>query len=290
MGRLPRVYVEGAVYYVTCTADGGRNLFREDDDVSVYLELLRRYRREFGFSFYGASFEPDSIHLLLEPSSSHTISQIMHALSSNFTKYYNGRYETKGHLFRGRFKAVLIEKGPLLTEALRCLRHRTGYLPGDDMTATVDDAFMSDAASAERFAVRLRKSQCLGSDEFLQRLATAVQPQDRGCRNDQESAPAPRHYALAGFVLAVTAGIAVYLTVSGMQIRRQALISIDLREREFQAELVRETERLKQDLDEKYRADRVSYRALARRLEIEKQKTAEIQRRMRAESAETVIE
>ncbi|MFH1640655.1 MAG: transposase, partial [Candidatus Omnitrophota bacterium] len=66
---------------------------------------------------------PDHFHLLLElPAQSEDqsrlggISEIMHDQNSSYTKYFNGRYNRKGHLFRERFKATLVEKEPYLLQ------------------------------------------------------------------------------------------------------------------------------------------------------------------------------
>jgi len=47
----------------------------------------------------------------------------MHDINANYTKYYNKKYERKGHLFRERFKAILIEKEQYLLEMTRYI-HR----------------------------------------------------------------------------------------------------------------------------------------------------------------------
>ncbi|MHC4115194.1 MAG: transposase, partial [Planctomycetota bacterium] len=52
------------------------------------------------------------------------ISMIMHDVSSAYTRYYNGRYGRKGHLFRQRFKSVVIEKEPYLLNLVRHIHTR----------------------------------------------------------------------------------------------------------------------------------------------------------------------
>ena len=48
----------------------------------------------------------------------------------------------------------------------------------------------------------------------------------------------------------------------------------------FQQELIQEKEKIKKDLDEKYRADMVSFEAMKKRLDIEKEKRRELENRL----------
>ncbi|MFC1708969.1 transposase [Candidatus Omnitrophota bacterium] len=119
MPRLPRVYIEGALYYITSQGNQNRNLFNDKMDYDNYLELLAKYKKEHGFKLFAFVLLPRHVHLLIELKSNVTISAIMHDLNSLYTKVYNGRYQRKGHLFQGRFKSILIEKEPYLAMLTR---------------------------------------------------------------------------------------------------------------------------------------------------------------------------
>jgi len=123
MPRFPRVYLEGALYYITTKADYQLNLFRDDSDKNRYLFFIFEYRNQYKFKLYALTLTPTESHLLIEPSQEYTVSQIMHDVNANYTKYYNKKYEKKGHLFEERFKAVLIEKQAYLLEMTRFI-HR----------------------------------------------------------------------------------------------------------------------------------------------------------------------
>lgn len=119
MPRLPRVYIEGALYYITSEGNQNRNLFNDKVDYDNYLELLAKYKKEKGFKLFAFVLLPKHLHLLVELKGKVTISSIMHDLNSLYTKVYNSRYQRKGHLFQGRFKSIIIEKGPYLTQLIR---------------------------------------------------------------------------------------------------------------------------------------------------------------------------
>jgi REP element-mobilizing transposase RayT len=110
MPRLPRVYVEGAIYYVTCRGGHNEKLFREKKDYGMYIELLEKYRKELKFKLFAYVLLPEHIHLLIEPSPEIGISDIMRSLNTAYSKWFNSAYNRRGHLFRERFKATIAEK------------------------------------------------------------------------------------------------------------------------------------------------------------------------------------
>ena len=128
MPRLPRIYFEGALYYVIAEADHNKELFKDDADYHDYLGLIKKYKEQYKFKLYSFSLMPRNIHLLIEPVPETTISQIMHDLNSAYTKYFNGRYEGAGHLFSERFRSVLIERETYLAGLTRFIH----LLPVED--------------------------------------------------------------------------------------------------------------------------------------------------------------
>ena len=117
MPRLPRIYIKGALYYVTCKGIPRIEIFRDERDYQMFLELLEKYREQYGIRLFSYVLLPGHLHLLLEVGGEKDdISGFMHDLNNSYTKYFNGRYERKGHLFRGRFKAAIVEKAPHLAK------------------------------------------------------------------------------------------------------------------------------------------------------------------------------
>ncbi|MBU4479650.1 MAG: transposase [Candidatus Omnitrophica bacterium] len=123
MPRHPRIYVKGSLYYITCRSLPNQNIFHEKEDYEMYFSLLKKYREEIGVKIYAYALLPGHLHLLLEMDETANISQLMHNLNSNYTKYFNSRYNRKGHLFRERYKAALVEKDPKLLLELTAYIH-----------------------------------------------------------------------------------------------------------------------------------------------------------------------
>ena len=53
---------------------------------------------------------PNHFHLILQQKVDSGITKFMHKLGTGYTMYFNEKYSRVGHLFQGRFKAVLVEK------------------------------------------------------------------------------------------------------------------------------------------------------------------------------------
>lgn len=92
-------------------------IFKDRGDYKMYLELVSKYKAQHKFKLFCYSLLPDRLELLIETGddlpageAGASISEIMHDLNSLYTKYFNGRYQKRGHLFESRFKSILVEK------------------------------------------------------------------------------------------------------------------------------------------------------------------------------------
>lgn len=125
MPRLPRIYIEDSLYYITSRGSQAEGIFRDKEDYMIYLELLKKYKEQHGFKLFSFALMPQQLNMLLEVKEGMpqggTISDIMHDITSSYTKYYNNRYQRQGHLFQARFKSAIVEKGPYLLSTISCL-------------------------------------------------------------------------------------------------------------------------------------------------------------------------
>ncbi|MCX5708996.1 MAG: transposase [Candidatus Omnitrophica bacterium] len=122
MPRLPRIHIKEAVYLITCRGEHDESIFPEKEDYKMFLDLMKRYQEQYDIKIFAFCLMPDHLHLLVEMEKNAAdaekeetggfgnISDFMQGLNNNYTKYFNGRYNRKGHLFRERFKSALIEK------------------------------------------------------------------------------------------------------------------------------------------------------------------------------------
>lgn len=127
MARKSRVEFEGAFYHVIARGNQRRMVFRDDQDRTAYLERIEHYRKRFGFVVYAYVLMPNHVHLLLE-SKKIPLSRIMQAIQSTYTQRYNRRHRTVGHLFQGRYKAILCDRNAYLLELVRYIHLNPGRM------------------------------------------------------------------------------------------------------------------------------------------------------------------
>jgi REP element-mobilizing transposase RayT len=120
MARLPRIYVEGILYYVTSKGGHNQNIFLAPSDYNEYISLINRYKSQYGFKLFSYVLMPTHLHLLIELKNNIGISNIMHDINSLYTKSYNSKYNKEGHLFQSRFKTTFAHKE---TNLLPLTRH-----------------------------------------------------------------------------------------------------------------------------------------------------------------------
>ncbi|MDX8410664.1 MAG: transposase [Mariprofundaceae bacterium] len=118
MARPPRIEHPGAVYFVSARGAGGRSVFASDADRTLFLDILELVLDRFGWVCHAYCLSDDRYHLLIETSRAN-ISRGMRQLNGLFTQRINRRHGRAGHVFQGRFKAVVIEKEAWLLELCR---------------------------------------------------------------------------------------------------------------------------------------------------------------------------
>jgi putative transposase len=127
MARKPRVEYAGAFYHVICRGNQRQVIFRSDADREFYLERLDEYRQRYGFNVYAYVLMSNHVHLLIETGKV-PLSKIMQGLQLRYTGYYNRKYKKVGHLFQGRYKAILCDRQAYLLELVRYLHLNPGRM------------------------------------------------------------------------------------------------------------------------------------------------------------------
>jgi REP element-mobilizing transposase RayT len=120
MPRKPRVEFPGAFYHVIARGNRRAVIFHDDADYTTYLERLERYRARDRCTLYAYVLMANHVHLLVETSDV-PLARMMQTLQFTYSQYYNRRYGTTGHVFQGRYKAILCDRDPYLLELVRYL-------------------------------------------------------------------------------------------------------------------------------------------------------------------------
>jgi len=118
MARKPRVEFAGAFYHAIVRGNQRQDIFRDDKDRTTYLERVEHYRKRCDFKLYAYVLMSNHVRLLLETRQI-PLSKIMQGIQFTYTQYYNRRHGSVGHLFQGRYKAILCDREAYLLELVR---------------------------------------------------------------------------------------------------------------------------------------------------------------------------
>jgi len=263
MPRLPRIYVKEAAYFITCRGEHNENIFNDREDYKMFLELMKKYQGQYGIKVFAFCLMPDHLHLLIEiekqqeeqdqvSARSQNISDFMHDLNNNYTKYFNNRYIRKGHLFMERFKSALIEKESSLlkmTAYLHLNPQRSGVIadskdypyssyqlyldnnPASEqdlsfMRASIQKAlsflnnksyaeFVQDMSLEEAQIIhkKLQRGGILGSEDFVKEVKIQIQAYQKELINRQAEAQPKKSYWI--FVVTASAALVFVAGLSG---------------------------------------------------------------------------
>jgi REP element-mobilizing transposase RayT len=118
MARKRRIEFPGALYHVIARGNNRQATFKDDQDYKVYIDRLKRYQQRYSFILYAYTLMPNHVHMIMETAIT-PLSKIMQGIHQSYTFYFHNKYKTVGHLFQGRYKAILIEKEVYLQELVR---------------------------------------------------------------------------------------------------------------------------------------------------------------------------
>jgi len=95
-----------------------RDIFLANQDRRYFLSLLRGYQERHELKVFSYCLLNSYIHLLFETGKPN-LSRVMQGFNTAYTKYFNQQHNTAGHVFQGRYKALLVDKENYLVELTR---------------------------------------------------------------------------------------------------------------------------------------------------------------------------
>jgi len=118
MARPLRIEFPGAVYHITSRGNARQEIYLDDADRRAFLEVLAQVVERFHWICHAYCLMGNHYHLLVETPEP-TLSRGMRQLNGVYTQRFNQRHGRVGHLFGGRFKAILVEREAYLLELCR---------------------------------------------------------------------------------------------------------------------------------------------------------------------------
>jgi putative transposase len=109
MSRIARVVVPGLPHHVTQRGNGRQVTFLSDQDRYLYLDLLHRYRRQYGVSVWAYCLMSNHVHLLAVPERQDSLTRTLGRTHADYARYWNLRRNSCGHVWQARFYSCPLE-------------------------------------------------------------------------------------------------------------------------------------------------------------------------------------
>jgi putative transposase len=96
------------MYHVMCRGDRREAIFFGDDDRELFLATLGQACKRAGIVIHAFALMGNHYHLLLETPAGNLVAA-MRWFQTTYTVRFNTRHRLSGHLFQGRYKALLVD-------------------------------------------------------------------------------------------------------------------------------------------------------------------------------------
>ena len=118
MSRPLRIEFPGALYHVTARGNARAEIFLDDANRAAFLDLLGDICGRFAWSSPAWCLMDNHYHLVVETEHAN-LSRGMRQLNGVYTQRFNRRHGRVGHVFQGRYKAILVDRDAYLLELAR---------------------------------------------------------------------------------------------------------------------------------------------------------------------------
>ena len=115
MARPLRLEFAHGLYHVTSRGDGREDIYRDNADRALFLEVLSETVDRFNWVIHAYCLMGNHYHLLIETPDGN-LSQGMRQLNGVYTQRFNRKHKRVGHVFQGRYKAIIVQKESCLPE------------------------------------------------------------------------------------------------------------------------------------------------------------------------------
>jgi REP element-mobilizing transposase RayT len=230
MARPLRIEYAGALYHVTSRGDRQEAIFDDDQDRRAFLNVVGQVVSRFRWRCHAYCLMSNHYHLMIETPEANLTKGMRH-LNGVFTQWSNRRHKRSGHLFQGRYKAILVDQDSYFLELARYIvlnpvraamvKHprlwawssygatvgaspTPVWLATDDLLAEFGkrrtvarqkyQQFIAEGMSAESIWKDLKGQIYLGDDDFVERMRgkLAQRNEDVNIPRVQQRGPAPK--------------------------------------------------------------------------------------------------
>jgi putative transposase len=160
MARPLRISYAGAFYHITSRGNERKDIFKSNGDREKFLSYLESATRRYDALIHVYCLMSNHYHLLMETPAGN-LSQIMQHINGAYTTCFNVKHQRSGHLFQGRYKAILVDKDEYAKE-LSCYIHLNPVRAG-----IVDEPGAYNWSSCQYFIGQKKATEWLVMDFIL---------------------------------------------------------------------------------------------------------------------------
>lgn len=118
MSRPLRLELAGGLYHVTSRGDGREDIYLSNVDRQAWLDVFGQVCTRFNWVCHAWCQMSNHYHILIETPEAN-LAQGMRQLNGVYTQRFNRAHGRVGHVFQGRYKAILVERDSYLLELAR---------------------------------------------------------------------------------------------------------------------------------------------------------------------------
>jgi len=176
MSRPLRIEFSNALYHITSRGNRREDIYLDDEDRNAFLQILAQVCDRFNWVCHSYCLMSNHYHLMIETPEAN-LSQGMRQLNGVYTQSFNRNHGRDGHVFQGRYKAILVQKDSYLLELSRYIvlnPVRAGMVPAvedwrwSSYHSTVGMAEAPGWLSIDWLLSCFAKSKKLAMDKYVQ--------------------------------------------------------------------------------------------------------------------------
>ena len=118
MARPLRLEFSGAIYHITSRGDRREAIYENEADRLQWLDIISKVCERYNWRVHAYCLMENHYHIVLETADGN-LSKGMRQLNGVYTQYFNRQHNRVGHVYQGRYKAILVEKDSYLLELSR---------------------------------------------------------------------------------------------------------------------------------------------------------------------------
>ncbi|MFH1753159.1 MAG: transposase [Candidatus Omnitrophota bacterium] len=113
MPRIARVVIPNWPHHIVQRGNRQQDVFFNDKDKNIYLDLLREYALDAGINFWTYSLMDNHVHHIAVPDNEESFARGFGEVHRRYTRMINFREGWRGYLWQGRFASYPLEESHL---------------------------------------------------------------------------------------------------------------------------------------------------------------------------------